>query len=471
MNPMKNPGSRAIVLVVTSLSSFLAPFMGSAVNIALPAIGRRFTMDAVTLNWVSTSYLIASAVFLLPIGRAADIYGKKRIFIWGLVLISLSSVLAALSWTTAALMASRVLQGLGSSMVFGTGVAILTAAIPATERGSALGTNIAATYLGLSMGPFFGGVLTGSLGWESVFLAPVPVGLAAAACAWRGIDDDGRDGAGESLDLKGSLIYSVSLVAAMYGFSRVPQPLGVWLTLSGGLGLALFICFEKRATSPVLDMRLMTGNRQFAFSNLAAFIHYSATFALTFLLSIYLQEIKGMSPEGAGLVLVSQPVVMMVFSPLAGRLSDRVEPRILASLGMGATCLGLLPLVFLSEDAPLWHILPPLLLIGLGFAFFSSPNTNSIMSSVDRGKQGLASGMISTMRLTGQAGSMGIVLALFAWFLGSSPIAPPVFPQFMQSMRTGFAVYTVLCALGVAASMARGGGPTTPGPAGARLEA
>jgi EmrB/QacA subfamily drug resistance transporter len=453
---MKSRSSKTIVLAVAALSSFLTPFMGSAVNIAMPAISRRFSMDALTLNWVSTSYLIASAVFLLPIGRAADMYGKKRIFMAGLVLFSLSSLLAALSGSTAFLLSARVLQGLGSSMIFGTGVAILTAAYPPEERGRALGTNIAATYLGLSLGPFLGGMLTGALGWESVFLFTIPLALAALALAWKGIEDDGKDGGGEAMDLKGSLIYSMSLIAAMYGFSKIPQAKGLWLTSLGVLGLALFIAVEKKTKNPVLDVGLMAGNRQFAFSNLAAFIHYSATFALTFLMSLYLQEVKGMSPEGAGLVLVSQPVVMMAFSPLAGRLSDRIEPRILATLGMAATCLGLVPLIFLEQDTSLWGILPPLLVIGLGFAFFSSPNTNAIMSSVDRDAQGLASGMISTMRLTGQAGSMGIVLLLFAWFMGGSMITPRVFPQFMASLRTGFVIFSLLCALGAAASLARG---------------
>jgi EmrB/QacA subfamily drug resistance transporter len=453
---MNKPNGKTVVLVVASLSSFLTPFMGSAVNIALPAVGTRFSMDAVTLNWVSTSYLIASAVLLLPIGRAADLYGKKRFFLGGLAIFILSSVLTALSFSTALLMASRVLQGIGSSMIFGTGVAILTAAYPPEERGSALGANIAATYLGLSLGPFIGGVLTGAFGWESVFLAPVPIALAAFIMAWRFIDDDVRDGDGQTLDLTGSLIYSVSLVAAMYGFSKAPQSHGAGLALLGVCGLGLFVAVEKKSKSPVLDIRLMTGNRQFAFSNLAAFIHYSATFALTFLMSLYLQYVKGMSPEGAGLVLVSQPVVMMLFSPLAGRLSDKVEPRVLASLGMGTTCLGLFPLIFLTETTPLALILALLFVIGLGFAFFSSPNTNAIMSSVDKRAQGIASGMISTMRLTGQAGSMGIVLVLFAWYMGGSVITPDVFPQFMKSMKTGFAVYTVLCVLGTFASMARG---------------
>jgi MFS family permease len=315
---------------------------------------------------------------------------------------------------------------------------------------------VSLTYLGLSLGPFIGGVLTEHAGWESVFLVNVPLSLAALALSARCIEDDGAKKTGQRVDIEGSLIYSLSLVAVMYGFSKVTAPAGIWLTLAGVAGLALFVAWEKRVKSPVLDVGLMTGNRQFALSNVAAFVHYSATFAVTFLLSLYLQEIKGMSPMQAGVVLVSQPFVMMALSPLAGRLSDRIEPRILASLGMGVTCLGLLPFAFLEQSTGLMQILVPLLVIGLGFAFFASPNTNAIMSSVDRGTLGLASGMISTMRLTGQTASMGIVLVLFAFFMGQSRITPEVFLAFMKSLRLGFVIFFFLCILGTAASLSRG---------------
>ncbi len=453
---MNISGNRKVVLIVASLSSFLTPFMGSSVSVALPAIGEAFSLDALTLGWVSTSYLIASSVFLLPLGRAADIYGRKRIFIWGLTVFTLSSVLVALSPFISMLITFRILQGVGSSMVFGTGTAILIEAYPLEERGRVLGINLAATYLGLSLGPFLGGVLTGSFGWESVFLVNVPLSVTALILALKGIEEGHRDEGPGTFDVAGSLIYSVSLVGVMYGFSKIPGEVGFALTLAGMMGLVFFIVWEGKVEGPVLDMGLMTRNRQFAFSNLAAFIHYSATFAITFLMSLYLQYVRGMSPEGAGLVLVSQPVVMMLLSPVAGRLSDKIEPRFIASLGMAVTCLGIFFLVFLHESTSLVNILLPLAILGLGFALFSSPNTNAIMSSVEKSSYGLASGMVATMRLTGQTASMGIVLALFAVFIGQNRIVPQIFPDFMKSMRAGFIIFCLLCAAGAAASMARG---------------
>lgn len=453
---MKTAGNRSVILIVASLSSFLTPFMGSSVNIALPAIAREFSMNAITLNWVSTSYLIATAVFLLPFGRAADIYGKKRIFIRGVAIFSLSSLLIIMSPSTPILLFFRVLQGIGSSMIFGTGVAILVAVYTPEERGRVLGINVAATYLGLSLGPFIGGILTENFGWESIFLVNVPIGIIVLALAAKGIVEENGETKAGGIDYTGSLIFSLSLIVIMYGFSRVPGFSGLWLTIAGLAGLALFIAWEKRAENPVLDMRLMTHNRPFAFSNLAAFIHYSATFAATFLLSLYLQYVKAMTPQEAGLVLVSQPLVMMAFSPLAGRLSDRIEPRILASAGMVMTCLGLFMFAFLREDTGMMEILAALVVIGFGFAFFSSPNTNAIMSAVEKKMYGVASGMIATMRITGQMVSMGVALMLFAVFIGQKKITPEIYPEFMRSLHAGFLIFSVFCAAGAVASLARG---------------
>ncbi len=453
---MRTAGNRTIILIVASLSSFLTPFMGSSVNIALPAIGQEFSMNAIMLNWVSTSYLIATAVFLLPFGKAADIYGKKGIFINGVVIFSLSSLLVAFSPSAGVLLSFRVLQGIGSAMIFGTGVAILVAVYPPEERGRALGINVAATYFGLSLGPFIGGILTENFGWESIFLVTVPVGIIITALASKGIGEEKAEPKKGGIDHAGALIYSLSLIVIMYGFSRIPGLSGAVLIIAGAAGMALFLLWEKRTESPLLDIRLMTHNRPFAFSNLAAFIHYSATFAVTFLLSLYLQYIKAMSPQEAGLVLVSQPFVMTAFSPIAGRLSDRIEPRILASAGMAVTCLGLLLVAFLREDTGMGQILAALVLIGFGFAFFSSPNTNAIMSAVEKKMYGVASGMIATMRITGQMVSMGVALMLFAVFIGQHKITPEIYPDFMKSLNTGFLIFSVLCAAGAFASLARG---------------
>jgi MFS family permease len=203
-------------------------------------------------------------------------------------------------------------------------------------------------------------------------------------------------------------------------------------------------------------VNLFRKNTVFAFSNLAALINYSATFAVGFLLSLYLQYIKGLAEQSAGFILVSQPVVMAVFSPFAGRLSDRIEPRLVASTGMALTAAGLFLLTFLNENTALGFIVAILVLLGLGFALFSSPNTNAVMSSVEKKFYGVASGTLGTMRLTGQMLSMGIAMLIFAVYVGEVQITAQYYPPFLSGIRAAFFIFAVLCFGGVFASLARG---------------
>lgn len=446
---------RAALLVVT-LASFLTPFMGSSVNIALPSIGKEFLMDAVLLSWVATSYLLAAAMFLVPFGKIADIHGRKKIFLYGVLIYTVSSFLSAISTSAIMLISFRILQGVGSAMIFGTGVAILTSVFPVGERGKVLGINVAAVYLGLSLGPFLGGVLTQHFGWRSIFLANVPLGLIIITLAFWKLKGEWAEARGERFDFIGSIVYSISLAAIIYGFSLIPAMSGLWLALAGVFVLLLFVGWEIKAENPVLDINLFRNNVVFAFSNLAALINYSATFAVGFLLSLYLQYIKALTPQNAGLILTSQPVVMTIFSPFAGKLSDRFEPRIIASIGMALTFVSLLLFTFLNEKTTLEFIVASLILLGFGLALFSSPNTNAVMSSVERRFYGVASATLGTMRLTGQMLSMGIAMLIFAVYIGKVQITPQYYSLFLTGIKTAFIIFAVLCFVGIFASLARG---------------
>ncbi len=443
-------------LAVSTLSGFLTPYMGSAVNVALPAIAAEFSLKAVTLGWVATAYMLAAAVFLVPLGRLADIRGRKKIFLLGVTLFTGASVLAAMAPTAAALIAFRALQGLGGAMIFGTSMAILTCVYPHGERGRAIGISTAAVYLGLSLGPVLGGFLVHRFGWRSVFLAVVPVGLAGIVLTVTRLRGEWDEARGEKFDAAGSAVFGLGLAALMYGFSRLPSLFGGVLVVAGLALLGAFILWEKRVAAPVLDVRLFRANRVFAFSNAAALINYSATSAVAFLLSLYLQYVKGLPPHKAGLVLVAQPVVMALFSPLAGKASDRTEPRVVASAGMAISSAGLFALVFLGPATPIGFITGALLGLGFGFALFSSPNTNAVMCSVERRAYGVASSTLATMRLTGQMFSLGISVLIIALFVGNVRIGAGNLPLFLKSARIAFAVFGALCVLGVFASLARG---------------
>jgi len=451
-----NKSHRAAVLLVTSIAAFLTPFMAASVNIALPSIGKEFAIDAVTLSWIATSFILSAAVFLIPLGRIADIKGRKKVFIFGGAIFGAASIMAALAWSPDILIAARVIQGIGGAMLFGTVTAIISSVYPPGERGHAMGINIAITYLGLSLGPFLGGLMTQYLGWRSLFwLNAILCALLLVFTLWK-LKSEWAEARGETFDLVGSVIYGIGLVAVMYGLSELPAWYG-FLPLAAGLAVLLaFVKWESLTASPILDITLFRHNQVFAFSNLAAFINYSATFAVGFLLSLYLQYIRGLTPGNAGLVLVAMPVVQAVFSPLAGRLSDRIEPRLLASSGMALTAAGLLLLIFIGADTALWYIIACLVLLGAGFALFSSPNINAVMSSVDKKSLGVASATLATMRLTGQMFSLGIAMLLISLFMGRVQVTPDVYPQYIRSLQTALAIFTALCIGGIFASMARG---------------
>ncbi|MDD1744604.1 MAG: MFS transporter [Candidatus Methanoperedens sp.] len=453
---MNEAVNKKIVLLITTLSSFLAPFMGSSVFIGLPSIGSEFAMDAVTLSWISTSYLLAAAMLLVPFGRIADIYGRKKIFKYGIIIDIIASLLLAFSFNETEFIILRILQGIGAAMIFGTGIAILTSVYPPGERGKALGITVAGVYSGLSLGPVVSGFLVQQFGWRSIFLSYLPLELIIIVFTLWKVKGEWADARGEKLDVTGSAVYCLSLVALMYGFSLLPQILGSGLILMGIMGIAVFISWELKVKAPVLDMNLFRGNTVFTFSVLAALINYSATFAVSFFLSLYLQYIKGIAPQDAGLILVAQPVVMVVFSPLAGRLSDRIEPGKIASVGMAITAVGLFLFTFLDEKTTLEFIVFSLILIGLGFALFSSPNTNAVMSSVEKRFYGIASATLGTMRLVGQMLSMGIAMIIFAVFIGRVEITPEYYISFLKSMNTAFIIFSALCFAGVFASLARG---------------
>ncbi|MFH1323412.1 MAG: MFS transporter, partial [Methanobacteriota archaeon] len=388
---MNNTVNKNVVLLITTMSSFLAPFMGSSVFIGLPSIGKEFSMDVVMLSWVSTAYLLAAAMFLVPFGKIADIYGRKKIFKYGIAIDIIASLLLVFSFNEMELIALRVMQGIGAAMIFGTGVAILTSVYPPGERGKALGINVAGVYLGLSLGPVVGGFLTQHFGWRSIFASYLPLELIIIALTLFKMNGEWADAKGEKLDSVGSAVYGFSLAAMMYGFSILPKIQGTQLILASIFGLAAFVKWETKVKAPVLDMNLFRKNPVFTFSILAALINYSATFAVAFFMSLYLQNIKGFDPQTAGLILVAQPVVMAAFSPVAGRLSDRIEPRVVASAGMAFTTAGLLLLSFLNVATAVEYIVASLIILGFGFALFSSPNTNAVMSSVEKRFYGVAS--------------------------------------------------------------------------------
>ena len=443
-------------LFVATITSFTGPFVISSVNVALPAIQKEFNADAIQLSWIATSLLLAVAVTLVPAGRIADIHGRKKIFSGGLFLYTLASLVAAFANSIEMLIFCRVFQGIGSAMFLTTGMAIITSIFPPRKRGKAIGIYVSAVYIGLSMGPFAGGILTQNIGWRSLFIVVVPLGALSILITLKYLKGEWADARGEPLDIVGSFLYGIAILAWVYGASLLPSGTALYLMTAGALCMAIFVWHELRVRYPVVEVRLFSRNKLFTFSSLAAMIHYAATFAITFLISLYLQYIKGLSPQAAGMIIVAQPVMMATFSPLAGKWSDKIEPRKIASFGMGLTALGLFLLAWIGKDTGLIYITATLLILGFGFAMFSSPNMNAIMSSVEKRYLGIASGTVATMRLIGQMISMAITMVMFAVVIGHVEIAPENYYQFIRCVNLSFSIFVLLCIVGIFFSLFRG---------------
>lgn len=454
-SPREHSRNRLITLLITALSSFLIPFMSSSVIIALPAMGREFEMNVISLAWVTSAYLLASAALLVPFGRLSDIYGRKGVFLAGYIVFFFGSSLAAAAPGTSLLLASRVIQGIGGAAIFSTSLALLTAAFAPAGLGRALGINTASVYVGLSMGPFFGGLLTEFIGWRSIFwLSSLSSLMVIAAVVWK-LREVGEMKK-ERFDLAGTVLYSTTLTTLIYGLSRLPDTVGILSITAGILLGGLFVRRENRMAAPLIQFRIFIHNRGFTFSSLAALVHYSGTWAVAFLLSLFLQYARELPAETAGLILITSPVVQALLSPFCGRLSDRVEPRILASIGMAVTVAGMVMLALLTAQTGLVYIIACLVIIGVGFAFFSSPNTNAIMSSIDPAYYGFASATVATMRQIGMTLSMGMVMVVFALVIGNVEITPDRYPAFITSTRIIFLVAAMLCFGAIFASLARG---------------
>ena len=452
--------NKRLLLVISMVSSFLSPFTGNAVNIALPDIGREFSLSAVGMSWVSMSFLLASAVVLVPIGKLADLYGRKKIFLAGNAVVILSTSLCAVAWSGTWLIVFRVIQGIGGAMIFGTTMAIVTSAFQPGERGRIIGLNVTSTYIGLSLSPILGGFLTQGLGWRSLFLVTLPFLLFAIVATLLYIKAEWKATDNETFDFAGSAVYVPAMAAFMFGFSRLPDNTAIIMAVAGLAGLIAFVLRERKVRFPVLNIQLFLKNRVFAFSNLAALINYAATFAIGFVLSLYLQYTKGLTPAGAGLILITQPVCMALFASVAGRMSDSYDSGVLASVGMAVIVVGLSLLAFLTANTTTEYLVVSLIVLGSGFGLFSSPNTNSVMGSVEKKYLGIASAAVSTMRLTGQMMSMGIATLIIHVFIGTSRINALSMGAFLKGTRVTFLVFAILCLFGVFASLARGKRPS-----------
>lgn len=443
------------LLFVICLGASLVPFMSSALNLALPYINEDLSLDAVTSGWIPTSYMLSTAILQIPFARIADMIGRRKVFIWGVILFTIFSILSGLATTGTSLLVYRFLSGVGSAMMFGTSTAILTSSVSAEKRGAAMGTISATVYFSLAAGPFIGGLLTQYFSWHSLFFVSAFVSSIVAVGAVFVIKDDWKEEVKSKFDIIGSILFAVAISSLIFGFSELPHLLGVIFIALGIIVLLFFAFYEKTQEYPVFNIRVFLANRVFRLSSIAALINYSATFAISFMLSLYLQYVRGLSPRDAGIILIVQSLVQSLVSLKSGKLSDKMSATFLTTLGMVIIAIGLVGLCFITETTSYYYLLAMLVLLGLGFGIFSSPNTNVVMSSVDKKDYGLASATLGTMRLTGQSFSMGIAIMAISLMVGNVQLSSSANVELISSMRITFVIFFILCVFGIYASSVR----------------
>ncbi|GGK67559.1 MFS transporter [Amphritea balenae] len=450
----ENPSARWLALASICIAVFLIPQSMSSVNIALPAIAEALQADAVLVSWIPAANLWGSIVLMLPAGRIADIVGRKLIYLIGVLGFALASLLVLLVDTVEMLIGVRVLQGLFSGLVFATAMAIVAAVFSNNNRGTALGLTATSVYLGLTCGPLVGGWLTEHISWQSVFWVPVPLALVSLSLVMIFVKNDrisNRDSVQkpQSLDWLGSLLFMVCVSLLLFGLAGLPALVNLAMLIAGVALLLLFIYQQNRSEKPLIRFKVLAENRVMNRSLIASFLMYSGNYPVLFLLSLYLQYLQGMSPSESGQLVLIQALMMAILAPVAGRLSDRFQPRLIATAGCLLFSSGFGLLVFLSEATSYTYLVVAMVLLGIGFGCFSSPNNNAALGSVPQDRLSIASALLNLSRTSGNMFSMAIIMLLVNLFLGSEQIQPDQYPQLMRLVQTGFVIafgYTLLAA-------------------------
>jgi EmrB/QacA subfamily drug resistance transporter len=445
-----------ILLLMILLNSLATPVMLSASNVALPSIAIDLGMNANLLSWVPMAFLMSSAIFVVIFSRLSDKYGRKRIFLVGTAAMIVSSLYTAMAVNSGMLLSGRFLQGISAAMLHANQMALVSAAFPPQTRGRMIGLVVSFTYVGLSAGPLLGGIAVDSLGWRAAFVLQVPMALLVLFLGIFVIKQEWRQDDNPAFDRLGALGWLISIVLICLGISQLPYWHAALLLASGLLAMIMFFRHARRVSNPLWDVELFFSNRVFTLSSLASLLMYTSTYAIVVLMSLFLQTIQSYSASQAGMIMMIQPVIMAVLSPVAGRMSDRIEPRVLASSGMAITALGLVMLSQLHVDTSLGYVVSALVLTGSGFSLFSSPNINAIMSSVDSRHSGSASSAVATMRLLGQLNSMVLVTLAIALMMGSTPVSPESAPQLARAVDLSFTLGAILCVPGIILSLVRG---------------
>jgi len=439
-----NPSARWLALASISISYLVVSLTMSAANIAVPAIALELNANAILVSWVPTAFLLANAIFLLPAGRMADIHGRKKIFLTGMSIFCVSCLMATFAPNIEILLATRLLQGIGGALAFATGLAIVMTIFTSENRGMALGIASATLYLGLSCGPILGGWFTEHYGWRSVFLFPVVLGTISITLIILRLRGEWKSEEVQKVDWFGALIFAISTSTTFIGISYLPHTVSWVLIATGTVLFAGFIYQQLHTEPPLIRFRAIMENRVFSRSLISNICIYASNYPFIFLFSLYLQYIQGMSPTSAGKLMVLQPFMMAIVAPIAGRLSDRFEPSVLATTGCLVMALAFGILQIIGADTSVYLTGSALITLGIGFGLFTTPNNNAALSSMRKSRLGIGSALLNFTRVMGNMTGTAMVLLLVSLFIGQTRIEPAQYPALLIVIHLALATSCIL---------------------------
>ena len=440
------------VVLVSFLTSFFAVFLAAGIVIGVPSIANEFGMNNVVQNWIITIALLVVAVFTLPAGQLSGKFGVKRSLVIGVLIFLFGSIGACLSFSSESFLFFRVIQGIGGAFSNVASMAMVVQAIKPQNRGKALGLTVTGVYLAGSLSPVICGFLVYNLGWRSMFYFTIPFFVVCIALMLLKIPGDWKTYENDKIDTIGSILYGIGILLFIYGFTTLTTSTGLILTVLGLIILVAFGAYELRQKSPVFNMNLFK-NKKFTSSNIAALCSYIAVMVVTTILNYHFQYVRGWDAQMAGMILIITPIIMAIMAPNSGKLSDRIHPQKLAAIGMGIATVALLILTFLNGDTPIYLVILAMVLQGIGMGLFSSPNMNAIMSSVPPKDAPTASASQATMRTIGQTMSLGLLTLVFAWVMGTLPLATKYAGMVIQASQIICGICAVACILAVFASL------------------
>ena len=443
-------------LIIVCLGSIIGPLGMASVNIALPDLAADLQANAKMVSWLPTLFILSSVIFMLPAGKLADNYGRKRVYAYGLALNAFSSFMCGMGTSIEWVLFWRFVQGGASAMIFGTGVAIITSVTPSHKRGAALGIAAACIYVGLTVAPAVGGWLTELWGWRSVFLFQVPIVIALLVLMKMRLTGEWKNAEKTRYDWWGTGIFAVFSSSLVYGLSILPSLWGFVLLALSVVSLALFVLHQSRSRRPLIRVQMFRESRVFSMSLSTSLLMYASNVPLIFLLSLYLQYVKGLSPLDAGQIILVQALSMAIMAPMSGKLADRFQSRLVATLGCVIVACGMLILSLMNTETSITFIVGSLLLIGVGFGLFSTPNNNAIMGAVQLHEVGVASATMNLARTIGNLFGMSLVNLMVHYYLGDAQFTQEQNPALLQTVEMALNMSLTFVVIACGISVLRG---------------